>query len=124
MNAESKTFEISSRVFKVLKEVCEVSAFAVSRFKDSRAEHTQVLHINVCIFTTADKQSVFLYNCVLRSQSFVFCFVAQIRSYLHIGLFDLVWEISLPISEYQVKRDSILEYPSTESILVLNGNYV
>lgn len=50
MNAESKTFEISSRVFKVLKEVCEVSAFAVSRFKDSRAEHTQVLHINVCIF--------------------------------------------------------------------------
>lgn len=74
--------------------------------------------------TTADKQSVFLYNCVLRSQSFVFCFVAQIRSYLHIGLFDLVWEISLPISEYQVKRDSILEYPSTQSILVLNGNYV
>lgn len=26
--------------------------------------------------TTADKQSVFLFNCVLRSQSFVFCFVA------------------------------------------------
>lgn len=94
------------------------SGLSFQRFTCNTHTHVQVLHINVCLFMyvcvclfqyffglllqlISNRVCVSIELCAAFSK-FVFCSVVQIRSYLHIGLFDLGCEISLPISEYQV----------------------
>lgn len=71
--------------------------------------------------SVADNKKFCLLQCVPRSRNFVFCFVVQIKSGLHIDLLDLDRVITPPISVSKKLKDLILEYPSKEYIRFLMG---